>query len=74
MTISRISALVLLLACLCLGSVSLAQAQARGTGTLHLGGASYPFTVRACDFSGETDGEVYQTLSGRGTLPSSDSR
>jgi hypothetical protein len=70
MTISRISAPGLLLACLCLGSASLAQAQARGTGTLHLGGTAYDFAVRACDFSGETDGEVYQTLSGRGTLPS----
>jgi hypothetical protein len=39
---------------------------ADGEGTLQLGDDTYEFSVRACDFSGETD-DVYQTVSGRGT-------
>lgn len=37
-------------------------------GTLMLGDTTYEFTVRACDFSGETD-DMYQTVAGRGTTP-----
>jgi hypothetical protein len=40
----------------------------RGSGTLRLGDTTYEFSVRACDF-GEGPDDVYQTLTGRGTLP-----
>jgi hypothetical protein len=37
-----------------------------GEGTLTLGGDTYSFAVRVCDFSGETDDDMIQTLVGRG--------
>jgi hypothetical protein len=38
-------------------------------GTIRIGGTTYAFDVLACDVSGETDDDMYQTLSGRGTTP-----
>jgi hypothetical protein len=41
----------------------------RGNGTLILGDDQYEFSVRVCDFSGETDDDMIQTLVGRGEMP-----
>jgi hypothetical protein len=49
-----------------------ATTASRGSGTLRLGQTTYPFEVRICDLSGETD-DMYQTMSGRGTTPEGES-
>lgn len=46
-----------------------ATAAERGDGTLTLGDDVYSFSVRVCDFSGETDDDMIQTLVGRGDMP-----
>jgi hypothetical protein len=42
------------------------QTAQRGQGTLTLGDRQYAFNIRICDFSGEVDDDMVQTLVGRG--------